>query len=178
MRLALVDGLAIEDRLFLCFYRRVRSRAVAAFSPAYGDDLPPDFWRRPVGGMTPQAAAKEWALEAFRPYACAARVLEAAGVLPSIPAEARLLAAWQAENARRAADAVRGAPVYGPVSIDVLDFVDHRFRQALLLGRERLGADAFDRQWADRQSSCVIEKMEKNWVSYFPESSLLSGAKC
>ena len=77
MRLALVEGLAIEDRLF----------------PAYGDDLPPDFWQQPVGGMTPQAAAKEWALEAFRPYACAARVLEAAGVLPSIPDEARLLAA-------------------------------------------------------------------------------------
>ena len=178
MRLAVVDGLAIEDRLFLCFYRQVRSRAVAAYSPAYGDDLPPDFWQRPVGGMSPQAAAKQWALEAFRPYACAARVLEAAGLLLSIPDETRLLAAWRAENAQRAAAAARGAPVYGPIQVEVMDFIGRRVRQALLLGRGRLGPDAFDRQWADRQSGCAIQKIEKNWVSYFPESMLLSGAKC
>lgn len=172
MILCRMDGLPVERTIFTIFYRRARSAVVAQAVKETGcTELPADFWQ-----TEGQEAAKHRALQLLLPYACAARVLEETGLFSPLPTQATLLAAWEAHNLARQRTAASGGAVYGPVQTQLAEYLDYVFRQAVLRGQGALGRAAWEEAVSNRLASCEILLDRKNWMSFFPESTNLSGA--
>ena len=121
-----IDGHPVETGEYRLFLQGERALAAAYFGARYGAQVDDGFWTREYGGQTPEAYAKQAALERLTGVKMEAILLCERGLLS---ADAITYSAFLAEleraNAQRAAQLARGEILYGLTEYDAATYYSY-----------------------------------------------------